>query len=126
MINKKIKNATVTQYNGITYRSKMEAKYAKLLAESGISFQYEPEQWTIIPKFSHLGLNFRAVTYTPDFVVGKTAIEVKGWRNDVYPLKKKIIMLYLKYNKPDWNFLEVRNDKDMKDSIVKLNNTSNE
>ena len=42
MVNRKIKNATIEVYNGITFRSKLEASCAKLLDELNVPYQYEP------------------------------------------------------------------------------------
>lgn len=80
MENKKIKNATVTSYNGITFRSKLEARCAQILKENNISFEYEPLKIEYIPKFEYYGEKYRAASYTPDFLVDdKYILEIKGF-----------------------------------------------
>ena len=45
-------------------------------------------------------MKVRAITYTPDFIDpnGKWIIEVKGFANDVFPLKWKLFKNYLNQN----------------------------
>ena len=90
MQNKKIRNATPTTYAGVKYRSKLEAKFAKILTEAGVQFQYEFPTYELLPRQEFQGETLRPVTYTPDFLVKDFIIEVKGFKNDVYPLKKKL------------------------------------
>ena len=83
--NKKIKNATVTVYNGITFRSKLEAECAKILDEEGIKYQYEPFKIILLPTVKYKNETFKAWTYTPDFVVfNNIIIEIKGYVADNY------------------------------------------
>lgn len=104
--NRKIKNATITEYDGITFKSKVEASVYKHLVSAGFKVQYEPTTFVLFNGYkpeltnyyapdSHKVLEcqtgkIRNVTYTPDFVVNdKYLIEVKGMQNDVYPVKQK-------------------------------------
>lgn len=117
MINRKIKNATPTIYNGRQYRSKLETRFARMLDENHISFTYEAETWEIVPKQKYLGKTVRAVTYTPDFIIGDVVVEIKGFRNDVFPLKKKLIIKFINESKPDTVFIEARTVADMTDAV---------
>ena len=77
MENKKIKNATITELNGIKFRSKLEAKVATLLDEANINYEYEPFKIQYIPKFSYNNENYSAAYYTPDFVGKDFILEIK-------------------------------------------------
>lgn len=106
----KIKNATALTVDGIKFRSKLEAYTHRRLSEEGISSDYEEHRYNLLDKFTYEGdiyephkvkgikeftkvsNNVRAITYTPDFVntEDKWIIEVKGYANDVFPLKWKM------------------------------------
>ena len=63
--------AVPTYYDGIQYRSKLEAAVAHDLTERGVGFEYEPLSFLY-----HDG----ARKYTPDFRLDNGVfIEVKGW-----------------------------------------------
>lgn len=116
-INKKIKNAKPTEYNGVKYRSKLESEFAKVFDENGIPFEYEPFKITLIPSFKYLGQTIRDVSYTPDFVVyNNIIIEAKGFPNDAYPLRKKMILKYIVDNNYNYEFYEIKT----KNQLLKL------
>lgn len=116
-INKKIKNAKPTEYNGIKYRSKLESEFAKVFDENGIPFEYEPFKITLIPSFKYLGQTIRDVSYTPDFVVyNNIIIEAKGFPNDAYPLRKKMVLKYIVDNNYNYEFYEIKT----KNQLLKL------
>ena len=111
-INKKVINATEVTVNGVKYRSKLEARCAQILKENNISFEYEPLKIEYIPKFEYYGEKYRAAFYTPDFIIdNKYILEIKGFNNDCYRYKKKLILLTLMNNKEKYNyrFFEIRN-----------------
>lgn len=115
--NRKIRGATPTEYNGRRYRSKMEATFARLLDMAGLDYAYEAEKWELLPAQEYRGEKVRPVTYTPDFIVGGTVVEVKGWRNDVFPLKRKLIIKYINERRPGTVFIEARSARDMADAV---------
>lgn len=106
----KIKNATALTVDGIRFRSKLEAYCHRRLSEENISSDYELHRYNLLEKhvfkgevyephkvkgikqFMQVSNNIRAITYTPDFVntKDKWVIEVKGYANDVFPLKWKM------------------------------------
>lgn len=110
MKNKKIKNATITEYNGIKFKSKLEVTMYKLLLKAGFTPQYEKNTYLLwkgikptIPFYTKdkktklLKLDItklRDMTYTPDFTFHYNGrliiIEVKGKENDTYPIRKKL------------------------------------
>ena len=95
-INKKVINATEVTINGVKYRSKLEARCAQILKENSISFEYEPLKIKYIPKFEYYGEKYRAAFYTPDFIIdNKYILEIKGFPNEVYRYKKKLVLLKL-------------------------------
>ena len=110
--NKKIKNATPVVIDNIKYRSKLEGRCAQILKENNIPFEYEPLKIEYIPKFEYYGEKYRAAFYTPDFIIdNKYILEIKGFNNDCYRYKKKLILLTLMNNKEKYNyrFFEIRN-----------------
>lgn len=115
-LNKKVRNATETIVDGIKYRSKLESYTAARLKEAGIEVDYEEHVFTLMEKFEFEGEiyephkvnnlkkfvqvsnNVRAITYKPDFVnlEKKFIIEVKGYANDVFPVKWKLFKSSIK------------------------------
>jgi hypothetical protein len=125
--NKKIKNATVTIYNGITFRSKLEAECAKILDEEGIKYQYEPFKIVLLPSFKYLGKTLREWSYSPDFVIfNNVIIEVKGFPNDVWGYKKKMILKYIVDHNYIYEFYEVKNKTQLRTLIKELKAKNNE
>lgn len=140
-MNKKIKNASTTSYNNIEFKSKLEVACYKKLEASGLSFKYEPDKITLWEgkildnvlvyepskekdlKLRTVGSKLRDITYTPDFkVIYKQFIiyfDVKGHVNDVYPIKKKMLLQHLneisKTNK--YFFFEPHNVRQMVEAI---------
>ncbi len=114
--NKKVRNATEVELGGIKYRSKLELYTATRLKDNDIPFDYEKHKFPLMEKFTYLGEiyephkikgkkqfvlvspNIRAITYTPDFVnkEDKWIIEVKGYANDVFPIKWKLFKNLIK------------------------------
>lgn len=114
MENKKIINATPTNYNGIEFRSGLEKSIYKALTDKGILADYEPIKckiWDssgfIVPYYDRQGKKpFGLVTskpisvhYTPDIVFEykgiKVFLEVKGFKNDVTPYKIRLFREWL-------------------------------
>lgn len=114
MENKKIKNATPTIYKGVQYRSKLEVRFAMMLDAEKIPFAYEEETWVVLDKQTYMGKTIRCVTYTPDFIIGNVVVEIKGFRNDVFPLKRKLIIKFINENRPDTLFFEAKTVADMR------------
>lgn len=77
-MNKKIKNAAPIEQDGIKFRSKLELRCYTKLKENNIDFKYEEHKFILIPKFTYMEENIRAITYTPDFTGDNWIIECKG------------------------------------------------
>ena len=139
--NKKVRNATVLEYYGITFKSKLELYCYKKLKEANIKFQYEKVKYELVPSFKFENDSYelykkkgeryfgpqkklvRAVTYTPDFVGQhngrKFIIETKGNPNDAFPLRWKLFKRYLYDNEIQCTIYMPRNQKQV-DEVVEL------
>lgn len=121
MINKKVKNATPTFYNGIKYRSKLEAECAKVLDEFGIEFQYESLKLELLPKFIYKDKIYLPWTYKTDFIIFDNIIlEVKGYRKaDNYVNKRKMILKHLLDNNLPYDFYEIYSSSHLRSVLNK-------
>lgn len=109
MENKKIKNATPKEVDGIKFRSTLEARMYKKFKELNIDAKYEEKTYTLLDSFispqifynrSSQGFKadfkpIRRITYTPDFTYYNengvlVIIEAKGFENDAYPIKRSL------------------------------------
>lgn len=114
MENKKIINATPTNFDGIEFRSKLEKSIYKSLIDKGIQVDYEPQKCKVwdrdgfsVPYYDRYGKKgFGLITskpiavhYTPDMVFDykgtKVFLEVKGFKNDVTPYKIRMFREWL-------------------------------
>lgn len=116
--NKKVKNATVVIYDGITFRSKLEVYTYKKLKEYKIKAKYEPVSFTLVEPFSYGNKKIRAMTYTPDFVGKDFIIECKGMPNESFPLRWKLFQLYLHNNNLNYDLYIPHNHKEV-DEVIK-------
>lgn len=135
MENKKIKNATKTTESGIAFKSETEARIYKVLVAEGFDPLYEKVTFTLsekirptVPFFNRikglLGLDMKpvqAITYTPDFTFEYNGIliviEVKGFENDVFPVKRNLFRKHLEtLNQPSM-FFEVRTKKELLEAL---------
>lgn len=146
MANKKIRNATECQEDGINFRSKQERAIYKYLLSVGTTPKYEAEKFTIwdrkkfsVPFYDKFGKTFMrinrkptAVHYTPDFIfdIGDTKVilEVKGFKNDAAPYKIRLFRDYLEnrsnLTKEKLCYAVVYSIKDLKILLNDLQNTS--
>ena len=134
-MNKKIKNATSTEYDGIKFKSKLEVTIYKSLKEKGLNPLYECNKFIlqegfrplkpyylkgVCPKTANGYAKIIQITYTPDFTVefGDKIlfIEAKGKQNDSYPIKRKLFLKHLEFI-PNAYFMEVYSKKDLIESL---------
>ena len=123
-MNNKIKNAQIIVYNEITFKSKLDLMAYKLLEEKGFNPQYEQNTFIIwqgfrpvVPFFTKnkarqvINNNKKLIniTYTPDIYFEyqgyKVIIEMKGFTNDVYPIKVKLFRKYIEQLQDSNNYL---------------------
>lgn len=107
--NKKVRNATKCEFNGIRLDSKLELFCYKALVKEGIEFEYNPQSFCLIDGISGLqntlheftfnskgeikdsiGSNIRPITYSPDFVGNNWILETKGISNELFPMRWKL------------------------------------
>lgn len=149
MENKKVKNATSLEYNGIKFRSKLEVAAYKKLSEEGFNPEYEQHTYTLqesklFPTLHYApykdrklhknvwGLNkykIISLKYTPDFVFNRgdklIIIEIKGFANDRYPYQKKLFFKWLEDNQPNSAFFEIHNTKQLKEAVEVIKTINN-
>ena len=121
-----IKNATPTWYNGVKYRSKLEAGCAEILDKAGIEFQYESLKFELLPAFVYMGKKYQPWTYKTDFIIFDNIIlEVKGFKKaDNYTNNRKMIMKHILDNNLPYAFYEIYSESHLKNILnkyVKLN-----
>ena len=138
-MNRRILNATPFTYNGIEFKSKTEVMVYKTLIENGFDPKYEEDTFCYwegrkptvpfydLGKDKHLYLNMKKLVgahYTPDFTFwcGKTKviIEVKGYANDIYPLKRKLFRAYLETLSYPVIFAEIHTKRQLLEFIHEL------
>lgn len=78
----KVRNATVVECDGITFKSKLEMYCYKKLKEHKINATYEGKTFVLIDAFEYNSEKVRKMTYTPDFVSDDFIIECKGHANE--------------------------------------------
>jgi hypothetical protein len=143
VINKKVRNATIISYFGITFKSKLELYCFKKLKELNITFKYEEHTFELIPSFEFKNDSYelfkksgaryfgpqrthvRGMTYTPDFVGDHWIIETKGNPNDAFPLKWKLFKRYLVEHNMNVDLYMPRNQKQV-DEVIQIIKTKNE
>lgn len=131
-MNKKIKNATPAVLNDLKFKSSIEKTIYKALIEQGINPAYESYTYILSEGFRPTkvfyvrgvtkGFHYEMkpvsnITYTPDFTFTLNGIfviiEVKGFENDVFYIKKNLFRKYLE----TWNtpvmFFEIRTKKEL-------------
>lgn len=116
-LNKKVRNATKQEIDGIVFRSKLEAYTYQKLKEAGILAEYEQHRYTLLPKFIYNNSTVRAITYLPDFVGDGFVIECKGFATDSWANREKLFKYYLSLNEPDTKFYLVKNKKQVDELI---------
>lgn len=112
-MSERIQNVQPKEYNGIKYRSTLEADTAAVLDKLGIPFDYEKRKITLQEGFRSPFQKdkIRAITYTPDFEIGPIMLECKGFETPEWKLKKKLLLKYLMENEPDTIFYQVHDNR---------------
>lgn len=106
--NRKIKNATKVEADGVKFDSRLEKTMYDLLKGAGIEFEFQ-KVYTLQEKFRYGTEAIRAITCRVDFYIpSKTLlIDSKGYSNDVSPLKYKMLkkLLYDHFEAGYYNLL---------------------
>lgn len=95
--NKKIKNATKSVVDGISFDSALERYMYDLLKGANIHFEFQ-KTFILQDKFRYREENIRSITKIVDFWLPSRLIiiDTKGFSNDVSPIKHKMLKLALK------------------------------
>lgn len=144
--NKKVKNAKVIEYEGKTFKSKLEVYCYKKLKDANLSFQYEGQTYTLLEPFElqvdsyelrktkegkvfkKVTNKIRKMTYTPDFVgyfpnsKKKFIIEAKGMPNDSFPIRWKLFKKYIYDHNIDAVLFMPRNQKSTNEMVDIIRN----
>lgn len=118
--NKKVKNATKIIYDGIQFRSKLEAYTYQKFKENGIKVEYESKKFTLLPSFEFHSEKVRAITYLPDFVGNNFIVECKGFPTDSFPLKEKLFKRLLVDISPNCMYYVVHTQKEVNTLVEQL------
>lgn len=118
----RIQGTVPKEYNGVHYRSTLEADTAMTLDLLGIPYTYESRRITLLESFrcSFQKSMVRAIHYTPDFIIGNIIIECKGFETPEWKQKKKYVFKYLMENEPNTIFYQTHNSN--KDLLMALDN----
>lgn len=111
--NKKVRNATPLEFNGIQFKSKLEVFCYESLQKNKIPAEYEEHKFQILEPFTYNDKKIRGMYFTPDFVGDDFIIECKGFMNDAFPLRWKIFKYYLYKNNLRYTLYLPRNKKDV-------------
>jgi len=122
--NKKVKNATKKVFNDLTFDSQLEVFFYKLCLKENIIVEREPK-FVLQSKFEFMGEKLREIAMFPDFYLPEFDIllECKGFANDLFPLKRKLLLFHLKTHFPNRRYFMVKNQKEC---IEFINNLENE
>ena len=145
--NVKVKNASICEYDGVVFKSKLELFCYKQLQLNNIPFIYQPEKTILLESFKtdfkcyesqgkihrdkskaiikdtrkfDLAENNREISYTPDFigVDNNWIIETKGFANDSFSMRWKLFKSVLMKTGFDGVLMMPENQKE----ILQCNN----
>lgn len=125
MENKKIKNATKQIQDWIKFDSKLELFCYNKLIEYKIPFELK-KKFVSVEKFKYMGESIREIAHYPDFFLYKHNIilDSKWFKNDVYPIKAKLLKKYFYDNWIEYKIVTVKNQKEILSFINSIcNNT---
>lgn len=136
MENKKIRNARLIKFDGKKFKSASEVRIYKALKELNIDPNYEENTYVLSPKirssvpfynrtdtkgFHLITEPISQITYTPDFTFTLNGIfviiEVKGFENDVFPVKRNLFRKYLSKLSFPCMYFEIRSKKELLEAI---------
>ena len=148
--NKKIIGATIVDYKGMQFRSKLELRIFKACEELKLNPLHEPKKFVLWEGFKptvpfyikskstrQLTLEQKKqidITYTPDIIFELpnyyVIVEVKpSFCNDVYPYKRKMFRRFLEDYSKGWSkqivFAQIGSVKEVKELLKILNNEGN-
>lgn len=119
--NRKIRNATKCELDGIRFDSRLEMTCYSTFKQFGIQFELKPKI-ELLPKIIYGGKTIRAMTFTPDFWLfeHKMFVDAKGYPNDAFPLKLKLLQHHCKNKGYEPEFVIVKSKKEINSLVAKL------
>lgn len=119
--NQKVRNAIKCVFNDIKFDSKLELYFYKLCLEKNIVVEREPK-FILQPKFEYLKEKVREIAMFPDFFLPNynTIVETKGMENDVFPVKRKMLLHHLHTTNKNHIYVVLKNQKQCKEFIDNL------
>jgi len=111
--NRKVRNATVIEYDGHMFKSKLEYRTYKAFQEANIPVGYERKTFTLIDSFTYNNEKIRRITITPDFDGDGFILETKGFATDIFKLRWKLFKNYLCTNGLYYDLYMPRTMKDV-------------
>lgn len=124
--NKKVRNAKKvihTSDEGVETKldSGLELFFFTQCLNKGIKVEREPK-FTIQPKFQYLNEKIREINMFPDFFLplNNVLCEVKGYQNDVFPIKRKMLLYHLHTTNQTVRYVVLKNRKEILDFINSL------
>lgn len=113
-------------FRGVEYKSQYEGRIAQLLYALGISYEYEPFDVLLIPRFRYKGKSIRATCYTPDFgLPNDVVLEAKGFETPEWKIKRKLLFQRLNDEEDELSFrfyeIHEKKDKFMKEFMAFIN-----
>lgn len=105
-----VRNATKVEYDGIRFDSKLEQFAYKQLKLFKINFTMK-EKFIIFDGFKYSDESIRPISWTPDYILPDHNIifETKGFANDQWSLKIKLIKKYF-LNKVDLVYINIKGE----------------
>lgn len=92
----RIQNVKPTEYNNISFRSKLEYLTAVIFDKLGIRYLYEPYSIELLESFHFRGNFYRKIEYKPDFIIGgNIIIECKGFETPEWKIKRKLLLHHI-------------------------------
>lgn len=135
---RQIVNAKECSYNNVAFKSKLEMYCYKAFEREGIPVEYEGETIQILESFQDPALlykshgknpvrektsNVQGIKYTPDFVDRLDNqhygfyIEVKGRRNESFPMRLKLFRYWRKRKGINKDYFEVSSESEIEQAI---------
>jgi hypothetical protein len=136
---KKHVNATKIRYDDIEFQSKLEMYAYKEFKKEGIPAVYEKRSIQLIEPFvdpspfykvfgksnvSERTNKVQGTIYTPDFEDSLNNphygffIEIKGRRNESFPMRIKLFRLWRKRNEVNKDYFELSNEREIQQAIA--------
>lgn len=112
--NQKVRNATKVEFDGIKFDSKFELFFYKKCKEHNVNIQLKPK-YLLLPKFEYNNEKFREMAMFPDFYLidYDIIVETKGFPNETFPLKHKLLMYHLLINSSKSTYVILKTQKEV-------------